>query len=418
VTYLSQHKLAVMNGDGAGSFLTNTPGKDYLPRWSPDGKNLAFIRVNGVGQDGAINILPVGANTPHTLDGANLYNYFLWMPDSQNLVGTRGFSGAYDIYLIQLQTGSPTLVARNATAYPAVSPDGKKLLLLLNTGTPCDGKGCIFPNDVWQFDVATQKSTQLTGDALPKTTIAWAPDGQQLAYRLADDTQNLVQILDLAGKPVSAQTAAPWWFTEWVKSPDGTLAAYPANDVPGSKAQVVVRPIAGGDPRIVSVVDPTAEADAYIDTLRWRPDGTGFVFNSWVTLYTVNLNGSDLRTLPVRLENVFFDVRPTVDEYAPLPMPTAPASWQLCLGGMDSRLDVGRQAQVSLIPPEPNNVRSGPTKDSKIIGQIQPGEKVEILGGPTCDNGLTWWEIRSLSSELRGYTLEGDLKTYWLEPVK
>ena len=48
--------------------------------------------------------------------------------------------------------------------------------------------------------------------------------------------------------------------------------------------------------------------------------------------------------------------------------------------------------------------------------QIQPGERVEILRGPECEDGLTWWEIRSLSSSLKGWTPEGDESTYWLIP--
>ncbi len=170
--------------------------------------------------------------------------------------------------------------------------------------------------------------------------------------------------------------------------------------------------------RLVARINQTSDTMAYVDTLRWRPDGSGLVFNSWIDVYTVNLDGSNLRGLPVKLENVFFDVRPSAGAYTPPPEPTAPATWKICPGALDTRLDMGMQAQVSSNPPTPNNVRSGPFKVSDVIGQIQPGEKVEIIGGPACDNGTVWWEIRSLSTGLRGYTLEGDKTTYWLEPVK
>src|SRR6266498_411579 len=54
VVYLFQHKLSTINGDGSQNILlTNTPGIDYLPIWSSDGMNLAFIRFNGLShQDG------------------------------------------------------------------------------------------------------------------------------------------------------------------------------------------------------------------------------------------------------------------------------------------------------------------------------------------------------------------------------
>ncbi len=111
-------------------------------------------------------------------------------------------------------------------------------------------------------------------------------------------------------------------------------------------------------------------------------------------------------------------MRPSADKFTPAPEPTAPASWAICPGALATRLDRERTAMVSTNPPTPNNLRVGPTRDSDLVGQIQPGEQVEILSGPYCENGTIWWEVRSLSTNLKGWTLEGDTKTYWLEPVK
>jgi Tol biopolymer transport system component len=42
---------------------------------------------------------------------------------------------------------------------------------------------------------------------------------------------------------------------------------------------------------------------------------------------------------------------------------------------------------------------------------------MDILAGPTCQNGWVWWEIRSLTTGLTGWTAEGDGQNYWLLPV-
>ena len=430
VVYLEKNKLATINGDGTKKILlTNTPGKDYRPAWSPDGKTLAFLRFDGNSRtDGILHLLPAGSDTPRILDGARDYNQFTWTPGGTQLLATRGISGMYEVYLLETSGGQPFQVATEVTEFPSLSPDGKQIALLVNKKITCNGKGCAQPNNLYIYDISTRQMTRLTSDDLPKMAVSWSPDGQQIAYVLADVSEEKVEIVRPDGKLIGSRQPLPWWTAQWVRSPDGSQIAFFDNDPANSATEIFLLPSSGtansgsassgsAEPRKVTRLEKSGEMAAYIDTLRWRSDGSGFVFNMWTELYTINLDGSGLRGLPVKMENVFFDVRPADGDYAPPPAPTAPATWKLCPGGLDSRLDVGRQAQVTTDPPTPNNVRQGPLKTTKLVGQIQPGEKVEITGGPICDKGLIWWEIRSLGGGIKGYTLEGDLKTYWLVPV-
>ncbi|MBE0697689.1 MAG: PD40 domain-containing protein, partial [Anaerolineaceae bacterium] len=420
LSYLWANNIYVSNRDGSQiSLLTNTPGFDYLPTWSPDGKNLAFIRFNGDNrQDGILHILPAGSDTPRQLDPNTTYGYFTWMPGSQKILAVRGFAGSYEIYFIDTVSGASEQIAKNAAEYPRISQDGNSILLLLMTGSSCNGKGCVSPNDYFMYDVVTRKTKQLTGDAQPKMSLGWSPDGQLIAYYLPNDPSGNAEIIQSDGKYVGSEPDHPWWTNIWRISPDGSLIAYAQNNTNNGSFDLFIRPISGGNPQKINHTGNSADEVFYIDTLRWRPDGTGLIFNIFDKIFTVNLDGSDLHQVPVKLDNVFFDVRPTNVSFTPPPAPTAPASWKLCPDALDSRMDIGRQAQVSTNPPTPNNVRESPTKQAKVIGQIQPGEKVQILSGPICDHGTIWWEVISLSSNLKGYTLEGDQKTYWLEPVK
>lgn len=43
--------------------------------------------------------------------------------------------------------------------------------------------------------------------------------------------------------------------------------------------------------------------------------------------------------------------------------------------------------------------------DGDIIGQMQPGETIEIIGGPELTNNLTWWFVRY--SAASGSTIDG-----------
>lgn len=91
--------------------------------------------------------------------------------------------------------------------------------------------------------------------------------------------------------------------------------------------------------------------------------------------------------------------------FAPLSSPTTCQSAGLVVGDI---------AVVNSTPPEPNRVRSRPSKEGTVQGRLQPGEMMEILDGPVCADGWVWWYVQGLDQELRGYTAEGDGDARWL----
>ena len=80
-----------------------------------------------------------------------------------------------------------------------------------------------------------------------------------------------------------------------------------------------------------------------------------------------------------------------------------------------SRLYVGAQGRVT--PGEPNVLRSQPFQGaaSQIIAYIPAGDSFTIRLGPSCSNGITWWEVNWRG--LIGWTPEGQHGTYWTEPI-
>lgn len=92
-------------------------------------------------------------------------------------------------------------------------------------------------------------------------------------------------------------------------------------------------------------------------------------------------------------------------------------SWEACPNaGYLSQLDIGDIAYVGLEPPSPNGVREEANPDSTVLGEIQPGERVEILDGPECNRYWVWWYVRSLETDLEGWTPEGGEGYYWVLP--
>ena len=98
------------------------------------------------------------------------------------------------------------------------------------------------------------------------------------------------------------------------------------------------------------------------------------------------------------------------------PLPTRQAA-QLCPDAFPSRFVMGDQGAVSLDPPIRNNVRQDPGLDSDLIGKLNPGEPFIVIGGPECKDQMVWWKVRSLQTQLIGWTSEGQAGEYWLVPT-
>jgi hypothetical protein len=87
-----------------------------------------------------------------------------------------------------------------------------------------------------------------------------------------------------------------------------------------------------------------------------------------------------------------------------------------CPGAPQTRLNMNKYAYASTQSTVANRVRSLPGTNTNILGLIQPGQAVQITGGPTCVEGYIWWQVKVLNSNLAGWTAEGQGKDYWLVP--
>lgn len=88
------------------------------------------------------------------------------------------------------------------------------------------------------------------------------------------------------------------------------------------------------------------------------------------------------------------------------------------------RLAVGQTGRV--LGPVNSRIRSEPTTDATSVGEAEPGEIFNVIGGPICADGYTWWQIEVRATGLIGWTVEGagadgwnfeGAGDYWLEPL-
>jgi len=82
-----------------------------------------------------------------------------------------------------------------------------------------------------------------------------------------------------------------------------------------------------------------------------------------------------------------------------------------------SQLHVGDSAYVSY-EGGTNKLRSTPDTNpsNNIVGEIEPGEVVEIIDGPKCNYGWILWKVRT-TEDKTGWTPESDGSEFWLIPI-
>lgn len=98
------------------------------------------------------------------------------------------------------------------------------------------------------------------------------------------------------------------------------------------------------------------------------------------------------------------------------PVPKLPPG-EVCQGSYPTQFRLGDFAEVNPSPPIPNRVRVEPNLHAKILGEIGPYTRMQLIEGPVCTDGWVWWKIKVENSDLTGWTAEGDGENYWLIPI-
>jgi len=270
------------------------PTTYYLyPRWSPDGKWIAFQRGDSIRFD--IFLAPATGGQPHQLTHDNdMMGGFAWLPDSTGIAysssrgGTMPYLPMLSLWQVMLRDGSIRRVTSGETSYasPDISKSGEVLVsrvklqtdiwkfpvdgspaenvrrsvrvtrqtgqVLTPTSSP-DNKEVAFLSDsgghanLWVVDTATGELRQITHERDPKVAVGvpvWSPDGHTIAFVSSRGNPGLtfgLWLVDPDGSNLR-NAANPGLGPAW--SPDGrwvyysTLAAPPARDVVLKKVMV------------------------------------------------------------------------------------------------------------------------------------------------------------------------------------
>lgn len=96
--------------------------------------------------------------------------------------------------------------------------------------------------------------------------------------------------------------------------------------------------------------------------------------------------------------------------------PAVQQGTQYCAGTIISQITVGDAARVTFTDGTPLRLRAAAGTGGTFLQDMPEGTTFSIVGGPVCANGFTWWNVR-LGDDTIGWAAEGDLDTYFMEPL-
>ncbi len=231
------YEIYAMNPDGSGLVrLTNSPGYDADPAFSPDMSKIAFTSF----REGTYCC---GIYLMNASDGSGVARLTTgraptWSPDGSKIAFTRDGVGGQDIWVMNV-TGSgviqlPKLLipiqltnTPGDDEQPAWSPDGSKMAFA--SRRDCNQYVCF--HEIYVMNASDGSGVvRLTADSAYAGYPAWSPDGSKIAfssnYAPPWNDQIYVMNADGSGRHLVAQTNTGFWDYDPTWSPDGTKIAF------------------------------------------------------------------------------------------------------------------------------------------------------------------------------------------------
>jgi dipeptidyl aminopeptidase/acylaminoacyl peptidase len=169
----------VVSPDGSGlRRLTDDPGADFDPSWSPDGRRIAY-RHEGGGGDASAEIYVMNANgsQKHNLTRRPGQDHSpAWSPDGRRIAFASVRGGPMPrIWVMNADGSKQRRVTRVSGEYPAWSADGRKIAF---DGNTFGATGW----DIWVVNADGFQPRPLIASRADEQGAAWSPNGRTIAY--------------------------------------------------------------------------------------------------------------------------------------------------------------------------------------------------------------------------------------------
>lgn len=219
---LRNYALAVADADGyRPQYATQSDEPILSPTWSPDGRKLAYVSMEGGRSSIWLQDLSSGRRERMAsfkgINGAPSFS-----PDGQSLAMALSKSGNLEIYVMDMATQRLSQITQHwaIDTEPAWSPDGKSILFTSDRG----GKP-----QLYQADLTDKKARRLTFDGVYNARGSYSPDGEQITMVYGDD--NNYRIAALNPKTGIVRVLTPGFLDESPSfAPNGSMIIYATSE--------------------------------------------------------------------------------------------------------------------------------------------------------------------------------------------
>lgn len=195
-------EIYVMHEDGGGlTRLTDDPGNDVAPHWSPDGRRLAFAS-NRAGNFNIYVMNADGTDVTQLTDDPGDDFAPRWSPDGRKIAFYSERENNVDVYVMNADGSAQTRLTfdRGRELAPSWSPDGVKIAYTSDRDRNFD---------IYVMNADGSGHTRLTSDRAADTAPAWSPDGQWLAFTSKRSGNWEVYVINADGTELTRLTTHP-----------------------------------------------------------------------------------------------------------------------------------------------------------------------------------------------------------------
>ncbi|TKJ28165.1 peptidase S9 family protein [bacterium (candidate division B38) B3_B38] len=242
--------------------MTTNAKRDYHPRWSPDGRMVAFLS-NRDGRTQIWLISSFAGEAYRLTDSKTGVSTFVWSPCGKKIA-----------YLApQPPTKEEERRKKEKEDVIVVDKDFKM-------------------NCLWLIDVSTREVKQLTKGDFHINSFDWSPKGGEIAFsaqptpKVADSFNSDLYLISLKEGETRKLVERPGPDSSPRWSPDGKMIAFISQDGKTDwfvNSYICVVPVAGGAP-----VNISQSLDEQVNFFRWGPEGKNIFFLGPTTV-TFNL---------------------------------------------------------------------------------------------------------------------------------
>ena len=217
-------KLAVSSRDGdlfvGKRLLTPSPASDTEPDWSPDRRNVAFVRQQPGKRSSSLYVVRRdGGGLRRLTTAAQVVATPAWSGDGRRIAYAASplAGGSFDVYVVSVDGGGPKVVAGGPTEqlFPSFS-DGKILFRTLEPGEP-------FPEKTVDAGTPPSGPRELLPDFDQRAPFRLGIAGTKLGFASATDNVGDGPVWVRGSRPAAS---GPMIARQLVRLTDGTQRTY------------------------------------------------------------------------------------------------------------------------------------------------------------------------------------------------